>query len=77
MDKMIDMQKKLDVKKIHDLVDKEFKGKFKIKKLTDEQIKKYKRYESELINVEKFVYAHEVIIIPVIMHCRKPKSCKF
>ena len=60
---MIDIQKKLDVKNIHDLVDKESKGKFKTNNLTDEQIKKYKRHGSELIDGEKFVYAHEGIII--------------
>ena len=75
--KMIDIQKKLDVENIHDLVDKEIKGKFKTNNLTDEQIKKYKRHGSELIDSEKFVYAHEGIIIPVIMHCRTPESCKF
>ena len=75
--KMIEIQKKLDVKNIHDLVDKEIKGKFKTNNLTDEQIKKYKRHGSELIDSEKFVYAHEGIIIPVIMHCRTPESCKF
>ena len=75
--KMIDMQKKLDVKNIHDLVDKEIKGKFKGNKLTDGQIKKYKRHGSELIDGEKFVYAHESIIIPVIIHCKTPESCKF
>ena len=68
--KMIDIQKKLDIKSIYDLADKEIKGKFKTNNLTDEQIKKYKRHGSELINGEKFVYAHECIIIPVIMHCR-------
>ena len=36
--KMIDIQKKLDVKNIHDLVDKEIKGKFKTNNVTDEQI---------------------------------------
>ena len=74
---MIDIQKKLDVKNINDLVDKEIKGKFKTNDLTDEQIKKYKRHGSKLIDSEKFVYAHEGIIIPVIMHCRTPESCKF
>ena len=59
------------------MVDKEVKGKFKTNNLTDEQIKKYKRHGSELIDSEKFVYAHEGIIIPVIMHCRTPESCKF
>ena len=75
--KMIEKRKKLDVKNIHDLVDKETKDKFKINNLTVEQIKKYKRHGSELINGKKFAYAHEGIIIPVIMHCRTPESCKF
>ena len=49
--KMIDIQKKLeDVKNIHDLVGKEIKGKFNTNNLTDEQIKKYKRHGSELID---------------------------
>ena len=70
-------KKKLDVKRIHDLIDKEIKGKCKTNNLTDEQIKKCKRHGSELIEGEKFVYAHEGIIIPVIIHCRTPESCKF
>ena len=74
--KMIDIQKQIDVKSIRDLVDKEIKGKFKTNNLTDEQIKKYKRHGSELIDGDKFVYAHEGIIIPVIMHCRTPEPCK-
>ena len=72
--KMIDIQKKLDVKHIHDLVDKEIKGKFKTKNLTDEQIKRHKRHGSDS---EKFVYTHEGILIPVIMHCRRSQSCEF
>ena len=75
--KMIDIQKKLDVKNIDDLVDKEIKGKFKTNNLTDKQIQKYKIHGSELIDGEKFMYAHEGVIIPVIMHCRTPESCKF
>ena len=75
--KMIDIQKQLDVKNIHDLVDKEIKDKFKTNNLTDERIKKYKIHGSELINGEKFMYAHEDVIIPVIMHCRTRESCKF
>ena len=75
--KMIDIKKTLDVKNIHDLVDKEINGKFKTNNLIDEQIKKYKRHGSELIDGEKFVHAHEGIIIPVIVHCRTPESCKF
>ena len=68
--KMIDIQKKLDVKNIHDLVDKEIKGKFKTNNLTHERIKKYKIHGSELIDSDKFMYAPEVLIIPVIMYCR-------
>ena len=37
---MIDIQKKLDVKNIHDLVDKEIKSKFKTNNPTNKQIKK-------------------------------------
>ena len=74
---MIDIQKKLDVKNIHDLVDKEITDKFKTNNLTDERIKKYKIHGSELINGEIFMYAHEGVIIPVIMHCRTPEPCKF
>ena len=75
--KMINIQKKLDVKNIHDLVDKEIKGRFKTDNRTDEQIKKYKRHGSELIDGEKFVYTYEGTIIPVIIHCCTPESCKF
>ena len=35
------------------------------------------RHGSELIDSEKFVYARESTIIPVIKHCRTPESCKF
>ena len=42
--KIIDIQKKLDVKNIHDLVDKEIKGRFKTNNLTNEQNKNYKRH---------------------------------
>ena len=75
--KMIDIQKKLDVKNIHDLVDKEIKSKFETNNLTEEHIKKYKIHRSELIGGETFMYAHEGFIIPVIMHCRTPESYKF
>ena len=65
------------VKNIHNLVDTEIKGKLKTNNTTDKQIKKYKKHGSELINGEKFVCAHEGIIIPVIIHCRTPESCNF
>ena len=75
--KMIDIQKKLDVKNIDDQVDKEIKGKFKTNNLTDESIKKYKIHGSKLIDGKKFMEAHVDVIIPIIMHCRTPESCKF
>ena len=75
--RIIDIQKKLDVKNIHDLFDKEIKGKFKTNNLTDKQIKMYKIHGSELIDGETFMYTHEGVIIPVIMHFRTPESCKF
>ena len=59
------------------MADKDIKGKFKTNNLTDEQIKKYKIHGSELIDSEKFMYAHEGIIIPLIMYCRTPESHKF
>ena len=66
----------LRIKDIFDLVDKEIKGKFETNRLTEQQIRKYKRHGSELIKNERFMSAHECIIMPVIMHCRvsTPKS---
>ena len=71
-----DIERELDVKNICDLVDKETKGKFETNYATEQQITKYKRHESEFIKDIKFMYAHECIIIPIIMHCREsaPKS---
>ena len=65
-----DIRRKLDVKKILDFFEKEIKGKFETDYPNEQQIRKYKRYGSELIEKDKFMYAHECIIIPVIMHCR-------
>ena len=74
-----DIGEKLVVENIYDLIDKEIKGKFETYSLTDEQIRKYKRHGSKLIENEQFMYAHECIMIPVIMHCRVliPKSIEF
>ena len=74
--KMIDIQKKLHVKNIDHLVHKEIKAKFKTNNLTDEQIKKYKIHGSELVDGEKFIYAHVGVMITVITHSRT-ESCKF
>ena len=58
---------------------KKFEGKFETNYPTEQQIRKYKRHGSEFIKNERFMYAHECIIIPIIMHCRisTPKSYDF
>ena len=65
-----DIGRKLDVKNICSLVDKEIKGKFETNYPAEQQIRKYKRHGSEFIEGIKFRYVHEDIIIPIIMHCR-------
>ena len=47
--KIKDIGRKLDVKNIFDLVDKEIKGKFEANYLTEQQIRRYKRHGSEFI----------------------------
>ena len=75
--KMKDVEKKLGVENIYDSVDKETKGKFGTNYPTKQQIKKYKRNGSEFIEDIKFIYAHECIIMPIIMHCRSPAAIEF
>ena len=77
--KIKDIGRELDVKNIFELIDKEIKGKFETNYPTKQQIRKYKRHGSEFIENEKFMYADECIIIPVIMHCRvsTPKTIEF
>ena len=76
---MVDIRRELDVKNIFDLVDKEIKGKGETNYPIEQQIRKYKRHGSEFIKDIKFMYAHECIIIHIIMHCRvaTPKSIEF
>ena len=47
--------RELDVKNIFDLVDKEIKGKFETNYSTEQQIRKYKRHETEFIKDIKFM----------------------
>ena len=56
---------KLVVENIYDLIDKEIKGKFETRKSTSEKIREYKRYGSEQIDGEKFIYTREDIIMPI------------
>ena len=74
-----DIGEKLDVQNIGDLIYKEIKSKFETNYLTKQQIRKYKNHGSEFIQGTKFMYAHECIIIPIIMHCRvsTPKPIEF
>ena len=72
-----DLNKKLDVKKNFNLVYREIKDKFKDKKRTEKQVKKYKRHGSELIKNVKHIYAREDVVVPVIMSGRSPESIEF
>ena len=60
----------MDFENIYDLIDKEIKNKFNFNNCTKQHIRKYKRHGSELIKDEIFVYTHEDIITPIIMHFR-------
>ena len=76
---MIDIQNGLDVENIYDFVRKEIHGRYATKKSTDEQVRKNKRYGSEWFKDDKYLYAHEDIITPKIMHCKvsTPKAIEF
>ena len=67
------------LKTFFDLVDKEIKGKCETNYPTEQEIRRYKSHGSEFIEGIKFIYAHECIIIPIIMHCRvsTPRSMEF
>ena len=58
---MINIQKNLAVKNIYDLVDKEIKGNFKTNNPTEQQTHKYTRNASDVVDNERFLYAHEVL----------------
>ena len=72
-----DLGEKLDIKNIFDSVDKEIKGKFKDSYPTKQHITKYKKHGSEFIKGVKFIYAHENVVIPVIMSSRSPKAIEY
>ena len=66
--------KKDGVVKIFDLIDKEIKGKYKVRNINDltkQQIKKYKIDKARLIKgIRHSMYVHEDILIPIIMQSR-------
>ena len=76
------ISKRLGWANIYDLIDKEIKGKYNVKKmneLTKQQIRRYNIDKSRLIKgSQKSMYVNEVIAIPIIMQTRlsKPKTMK-
>ena len=77
--KMIYIQNGLGVENIYDLVRKEIHGRYATKKPTDKQVRKYKRYGLEWVKDDKYLYASQDVITPIIMHCKIliPKAIKF
>ena len=69
-----DVSKRWSSKNIHDLIDKEIKGKYRVEKtseLTKPQIRKYKIDKARLFNSSKHsMYVHKDILIPIIMQTR-------
>ena len=61
---------------INDSVDKEIKDKCKDKP-TEKQMKIYKKHGSEFIKGLCFAYAHEDVVIPIIMGGRSPEAIEF
>ena len=77
------VKKRWGGKNLYDLIDKEFKGKYEIKNMSDltkQQIRKFKIDRTILIKGSKHsMYIHEDILIPIIMQSRlsDSKTIKF
>ena len=71
---IFDVSKRWGGKNIYDLIDKEIKGNYRVKKLselTKPQTRKYKIDKARLFNGSKHsMYVHENILIPTIMQTR-------
>ena len=76
---MIDIQKGLDTENIYDFARKEIPRRCETNNPTEQQTKKYKRHGSEWLKDDKYMYAHERIITPIIIGCRvaTPKLIEF
>ena len=74
--KMCDVQKRLGVENIYDLLRKEIWGIYETDNITKEKTRKYKNCEKELDNDSNFnfTYARSGIILEIITHCRKTKK---
>ena len=80
---IFDIDKRWGDRNIYDLIDREIKGKYNVKKmneLTKQQIRERKIDRIKLIKGSKLsMYISEVIVFPVIMRTRlsNPKTIKF
>ena len=74
---MHEIQDKLGFKNMSDLTRKAIKGIYKTKNLTEEQIRKYKRYGKEFIADLTGIYIRENHASSILMDCRKLTAIKF
>ena len=78
-----DAKKRWGGKNLYDLIDKEIKGKYGVKNMSDltkQQTRRYKVDRAKLIKGSKHsIYVHEDILIPILMQSRLPdqKTIKF
>ena len=77
--KMIDVQNKLGIKNISDLVRKDIQGIFETKNPTKKQVRKYKRSLKEISKKStddcKIKYARNGLMEKIIKNCRGVKKC--
>ena len=76
---MFDIQKKLSVKNINDLVRKEIYGIFENNNPTKNQVRKYKRLGKEWCKDDIYTCARSDFILKIIMPCRvsTPEATEF
>ena len=74
--KIYDVQNRLGVENIYDLLRKDIWGVYETDNSTKEQTRKYKRSEKELDNnsSSNFRYSCSDIILKIIMYCKKTKE---
>ena len=75
---MIDVQNRLGIKNISDLVRKNIQGIYETKNLTEVQVRKYKRSQKEIskepTDDSKFKYARSDLMEIIIKNCRGVKN---
>ena len=76
MGKNYDVQERIGVKNMSDLVRKEIWGIFRTENPTKDQIRKYKRREKELDHnsIATFVYVHSDLMSKIIKNCSGEKK---